>query len=108
MLFYKDLYSSEKLAEKKDKIIWKLQHNAGMVGIYVITLSTNGKDLFDICHSAVLMQSFYHETDLYVVGIANGKREAMGLVQTIVEDIYQKTGSYENMRAFLEDKECYR
>lgn len=107
MYFYKELYISDQLSDKKDKIIWNLKHNAGMVGAYLIMLAANGTDVFDICHSAVVMQDYYHTEDIYVVGLANGKREAMKLVQAIIEDIYQKTGSYENLRSYLEDKECY-
>lgn len=107
MLFYKELYTSEKIANHKEKVIWKLRHNAGMVGTYVITLASNGVDLFDICHSSVLMQSRYQEQELYVVGLANGKEEAMELVQAIVADVYRKTGSYEKIRAYLEDRKCY-
>ena len=70
--------------------------------------ASNGVDLFDICHSSITMQSYYKEHELYVVGIANGKKEAMKLVQVIVEDIYRKTGSYENIRAYLEDRKCYK
>ncbi len=108
MLFYHDLYISDQYAEKKDKIIWKLKHHAGMAGAYVIALASNGEDLFDICHNAVLMQPHYRDEELYIVGIADGKREAMALVQKIIEDVYQKTGSYENIRACLEDRKCYR
>ncbi len=106
--FYRNLYTTEKLSDQKNTVIWKLKHRAGMVSTYVIMLATNGQDVFDICHSAVLMQDYYSKLDLYIIGIANGKREAMQLVSQIVEDIHVKTGSYENMRAYLEDKKCYK
>lgn len=101
MTIYKHIYLSESVEKNAKKIIQKLKRNAGMVSTYVVMLASNGQDLFDICHSAVLMQSFYKENPPFIIGLASGKEEAMLLVEDIVKDIFNQTGSYDNMRQFL-------
>ncbi len=101
MIIYKHIYLCESVKKNAKKIIRKLQQNEGMVNTYVIMLSSNNKDLFDICHSAVLMQSFYKDNPPFVVGLASGKDNAMQLVEDIVQDIFRQSGSYENMRQFI-------
>jgi len=101
MIFYKDLYFSDGVKKNAKKIVLKLRQNAGMVHIHVITLSSNKEDLFDIYHSAILMQEYYKENPPFVVGIAASHEDAMRLVECIVNDIYMQSGSYENMRQFI-------
>ena len=105
MIIYKYLYLSETTKKNAKKIIRKLKQNAGMVSTYVIMLASNDKDLFDICHSAVLMQPFYKNNPPFIVGLATGKEEAMLMVEDIVQDIFNQSGSYENMRQFILSKQ---
>ena len=41
MIWYKDLYVGESIVHKTKKVKWKIMHNAGQIGIYVITLASN-------------------------------------------------------------------
>ena len=41
MIWYDDLYLSENIEKKADKIKWKITHNAGMLHMYVISLPQN-------------------------------------------------------------------
>ena len=91
--FYKYLYTTEKYKSKKDKICRKLKWNMGQINVYVIALST-GEDQLEIFHSALLKQKAFRKNNpVFVVGIANGYGEAVELIQTIVQDIYEKTGT---------------
>lgn len=101
MIFYKYLYFSDGVKENAKKIVQKLQQNAGMMHTHVITLSSNKEDLFDICHSALLMQKYYKDNPPFIVGIAASHEDAMELVAYIVNDIFLQSGSYEKMRQFI-------
>ncbi|MDD2972950.1 MAG: hypothetical protein PHE02_12570 [Lachnospiraceae bacterium] len=92
MKFYRYLYTSEKYQDKKQKICKKLKWNIGQLNVYVITLS-EGDDLLDIFHCALLKQKTFPRKHLFVVGIADGYGEALELSRTIVQDIYTRTGS---------------
>ena len=47
MIWYKDLYVGESIVHKTKKVKWKIMHNAGQIGIYVITLASNTQNLLD-------------------------------------------------------------
>ena len=92
MKFYKNLYVGESI-HKPAKVKWKLAHGAGQLKIYVIALA-GGDDLLEIYHCAFLQQKFYKKYPPYIVGVAGSYKEAVSLVQTIIEDVYANTGSY--------------
>ncbi len=101
MIWYKDFYAGEGIAKKKEKIKWKILHNAGQIDIYVISLSSNPENLLDIIPSWELMQTYYPKEDLLVVGVEKGYENAMELAGMIVMDVLQKTGSLDIRDYFL-------
>lgn len=67
-----------------------------MAGVYYITLASAPGGLLDIFHNGMLRQELFaanQRTD--VVGVAAGRLEALRLVQDIVKEIYEKTGSFD-------------
>ena len=48
MIWYDDLYLSENIEKKADKIKWKITHNAGMLHMYVIILPQNNDSLLEV------------------------------------------------------------
>lgn len=59
MIWYDDLYVSENIEKKADKIKWKIKHNAGLLQMYVITLACNSQNLLEIISTKELMQKNY-------------------------------------------------
>jgi len=92
MRWAENIYLSEKLAPKRDKIIRKANRGAGMVSIYFVALASNPENLFDIFHAAHLKQPAFYRQNPFVVGIASSYDEALELVRCMVEDIYRETG----------------
>ena len=101
MKFYKELYVGESIKNPR-KIKRKLNTNAGLVGIYVITLCS-GPDQLEIYSSAVLMQPFYRHAPLYVIGIAGSYEEAVGIVTKIAEQSYEKNGDCDLKKYLLDE-----
>lgn len=95
MKWIDDLYVGEGAKKNKEKIIWKIKHNAGMINVYVIAFASNDKNLFDIINSAVLLQKGYPKKDLIIVGIAKGYDEAVEIVRIIIDETYKKTGGFD-------------
>lgn len=93
MKWYHDLYVSDSIAGKANKIKWKINHNAGTVSIFVIAFASNSNNLLDIIPSWELMQKSYPKRDLKIIGLAKGYGEALELVRRIVDEAYQNTGS---------------
>lgn len=93
MKWYHDLFVSDSLAGKTNKIKWKINHNAGTVSVYVIAFASNSRNLLDIIPSWELMQKSYPKRDMKIIGLAQGYEEALELVRRIVDETYQHTGS---------------
>ena len=72
MKWYGKLYVGPEAAKKQSKIIWKLKCGAGMLNIYLVTLASNGKDLFDILPSHLLKQKALRRNLPPIIGIAVG------------------------------------
>ncbi len=101
MRFYKKLYMSPSIVDKRNQILWKLRTGRPQPTIYYIALAKNN-DLFEICHSAMLKQRYFRrkENAPYIVGIANGYSAAIDLVSEILLDVWRATNSY-NVKAYF-------
>lgn len=94
MVWYKYLYADDSIIHKKEKIKWKILHNAGQINMYVITLSQNDANLLEIISTIELMQKAYPKKEMFVVGIARGYDNASELACRIVMEVYEKTGGF--------------
>jgi hypothetical protein len=100
MKWYDQLYVGDSIASKVNRIKWKINHNAGTVSIYVVTLASNPDNLLDIIPARELMQKGYPKKDLMIIGIAKGYKEALLVVQRVIEDTYRKTNDV-NVRRMI-------
>ena len=98
MNWYKHLYLGELANKKKSKIIHKLEKQEVALGVYAITLASNGRDLLDVLPAYMLYRDQARERE--ILGIAVTKEEAFEVCAEIIQDVYQKTGSYE-VRSFF-------
>lgn len=94
MTWYEDLYVGESIVHKTKKVKWKICHNAGQIGIYVITLASNENNLLDIIPAQELLQKGYPKQNLHVIGLAKGYDEAVEVAVSIVDEVYRSTGSF--------------
>ena len=67
MRWYRDLYVSKTIEKKVGIIKWKINHNVGMIDIYVIALASNKDNLFDIIPSRELLQKGYPKKNMYII-----------------------------------------
>lgn len=92
MRWYDDLYVGYNLLDKKRQIIRKIKNGKQQFNKYVLTLPLNNYDTIDIYPSNVLTQKIYKESDIVIVGIAEGKEEALDMVQLVIMDCFNATG----------------
>ncbi len=100
MIWYRFLYADESCASGKEKIKWKIRHNAGMLDTYVVTLSENAGGLLEIISTVELMQRGYPKQELFIVGVAKGYESARDLACQIILEVYHKTGGF-HVRKYL-------
>ena len=98
MRFLKEMYVGEGI-KNKQKVMWKLKHGAGMLDVYVISIS-NGKDQLDCMKCSYFKQKAIRENVGLVVGLAKGYLEAQSLIVTMIEESMQETGSA-NVKEYL-------
>lgn len=104
MNWYQNLYVSKNVEKKKKKLMSKIEKNAGLVDVYLITEASNGRDLFDIVSTASLKQGGIYRNIGKIYGMARGYQEAVDLVVQIVEEVYANTGDG-NIKEYLNRKE---
>lgn len=104
MEFYKDLYVSESLKKRKDKIIRKLKEGKGSFGCYIITLTRNPANELEFYDSVFLYQKNYMRNSVFVVGLAGCYEEALELVRQISEDTYEKRRDAKIRKYILEQQ----
>ena len=92
MRYYKHLYLTEGL-EKKKKIIRKLEAGKLQPSVHVITLAVSGRNQLEIYPTIQFKQPAFPEQELFVVGITKGYDEAVELVEQIVQEVYDQTGT---------------
>lgn len=94
MRFYKNLWVGKQAAGKKWRILWSLKHFRPLKDVFVLILARTPHDLIHIYPSEEFLQPYYKKRsrDLFVIGIACGKQEALELVCRIVEEVYRETG----------------
>lgn len=108
MIWYKNFYAGESIESKKEKVKWKILHNAGQLDIYVIALSSNPENLLDIIPAKELLQKAYPKQNMFVVGVDKGYDHAIELAGSIIMDVFQKTGNLNVRDYFLEQRENRR
>lgn len=104
MKIYKNLYVSESLKEKKEKIINKLCSGKYPLTVYLLALIEEGENQMEFFSASMLWQKMVAEDDLFVVGIASGYDDAVYLVKDIAEEVYEETGGLD-IRAYIRERE---
>lgn len=93
MRWYKDLYVGYNLLDNKKKVVRNIKNGKPQFNKYIITLPLNDYDILEIYPSYVLTQKWYRNSDMVIVGIAEGMEEALDMMQLVIMDCYEKTGN---------------
>lgn len=100
MKWYDALWVGPQAAKKKRKIISSIKQRKRLANTWIITLASNPSESLDIIPSGMLVNPAYPADDLYILGIALGKQEALELVEKMVDYIYRETGTL-NIREYF-------
>lgn len=103
MVWYNYLYGEERLLRKKEKIKWKVRHNAGQLNLYVISLSHGDSNLLEIISTVELMQKYYPKEHMFIVGLSRGYEQACALAGRIVMEVYEETGGFD-VKSYLKKR----
>ena len=107
MKYYHNLYLSDELKEKKEGIIYKLEHDKIQLNKYVLVLAENANNNLEFYDTALLLQRGWKKRRLLVVGIADGFEEALYLVEKIAQEVYDVTGDMKIRKYLLEQQKKF-
>ena len=88
MLKWKKDYLTGEGVEDPEKIKNKLDAGKYVHGIYLLTLSDNPSNMFEIIPAAMLLQKSYYRICPEIIGMAKGKDEALEMVRSLVQETY--------------------
>lgn len=94
MKWYCNLYTGGMAEKHRRRIISNIKHGKKQIGVYVITLPSNEKNILDLYPSYILLQKHFSKIQLKIIGIAVSKDEALGVVQEILMECFDKTGGF--------------
>lgn len=103
LTWFDELYISESLQKKHTKLIKRIEKGKPTVGVYLLTYPTNEHNVMDIVSANLLMQKTYRRRCPKIIGLANGQEEAYELMEQILMESYQQTGSF-HVKKYLEDR----
>lgn len=101
MVWHKNLYVSEKASKESIRQFGKMRTKFKFPA-YMITYPANPENLLDVMSAHEITSHPYYK-DTIVIGIANGKKDAIELVRDIIWDTYKSTGNF-NIKKFIEEK----
>ena len=96
MRFYKNLYVSESMAKKKEKVIAKLNKKKYPLKTYVIALIEEGENQLEFYSTLMFRQGSVIDDDIFAVGLASGYDDALYLVEEIAKEVSESRRGKKN------------
>lgn len=88
------LYIGRNLEKNKEKAIASINKRMATFGIYLIAFASQPDNLFDIMDANELLFPHYKRADIRIIGLAEGKEEAIDLVHGMIMEVYKATGDF--------------
>lgn len=103
--WYKNLYVGNTAKKKERAIRRKISCGIGTFNIFVITLAVNEQNNLEIYPATQLLKKPVRNRCPLIVGIAVGYEEAVEIVEQIVKEVWEKTGTVSIRSWILENQE---
>jgi|GEM_PF-2147039 len=100
MIWYRDLYIGRLIGSRSEKIIYRIDSGDYPAGVWLVTVPADERRSLEVMACRELRYEYTRNAVLMILGLAQGREEAMLLVETIVQDAVDETGSAD-IRAWL-------
>ena len=87
MVWYKNLYTGRLISPRKDRVIEEINQGRYPKFVYLLTLPQGGNSQLEIISASELSHDYVREHCLLIVGLAQGKTEAMSLLEQLMQDV---------------------
>lgn len=92
MKWYRKLYIGESINQGIDEIISDIEVNKNTRKKFLITLPANDKNMLDIITAG--MGILVSWRNVYVIGVAGSRMEAVNMTSEILTSVYNETGDF--------------
>ena len=104
ILWYRSLYMDEQVKKNSGKCKKRVsKRRPWKKSYYALCLAENPDNLFEIMDTRQLFFRRYRYLDMYVLGLAGDYKGAVGLLQQILEEIWQNTAPFAPRQYFDRD-----
>jgi len=100
MKYYHKLYTDDELCLKWKEVQIKLKHDELLLNTYLIALTQNEANHLEFFDAVYVQKKMMNSEDLFVIGMAEGYKGAVSVVQKILQEVLCKTGGT-NIRGYL-------
>ena len=100
MKWYKELYIGKSIEQNRDEIISDIADNQKLKKRFLITLPANEKNMLDIITAK--MGTIISWREIFVIGVAASKQEAVELVTEIISIVHHETNAF-NLKEYFND-----
>lgn len=101
--WYQNLYIGEGMKKKAQKAMTRIEKGKAAPGVYLLTLSAHPDNVLEIISAMYLMQEPLRRRCPKIVGIAWSYEEALELMQQILQDTYENTGTF-RVEKWIQDR----
>lgn len=101
---YCGLYVSEALEKKKNQVLQNLMEGKLSRPVYILTLAGGQQNQLEFFSSLQLLQPYYEEKEVFVVGLAGDYGSAADLTGEIVQEVFERTGGTD-VRSYILEKQ---
>ncbi|MGN1154694.1 MAG: hypothetical protein ACI4TK_00805 [Agathobacter sp.] len=98
MVLWDNVFFSETLKPKKDRIMTAVAQEKMKLRLYCIALPGNENHLFDIYPYRELLQPAMKQRDVFVIAFASSRKESVDIVCDWVQNCYIQQGDFDMIR----------
>ena len=103
MVWHQNLYVGRLIAPRRDKVIDDIDHGRYPAFVHLLTIPESRNSQLEIISASELSHDYIREHCLLIVGLAQGRTEALSLLEQLMQDVYRdrKDG---DIRAWLSEE----
>ena len=95
IIWHKKRYIGENAKKRQKEAEKAVENLRPFPGVYVITFSMGGNNVFDIYPLETLLAGWFPKKEISVLGLALGYGEALELAGQMTGDLYHLTGGFD-------------
>lgn len=103
MVWYQNLYVGRLISPRKDSVIDEIDRGSYPAFVYLLIVSQGSNSQLEIIKATELAHDYVREHCLLIVGLAQGRTEAISLLERLARDVWRDRKNAD-IRAWLSEE----